>query len=145
VGAFGAINRFAINTMFINPVGYMRNVVSDWTLSRGDLWGSPLAYGRMAQTMRQAWYDVWNKTPFYHQILQEGGALMGAGASNRVAFDALMGKIREEMAADPMIDRIAKERGSGTQANRGGALSGINPKTQCGAFTICLWFLASAS
>lgn len=110
LGLFGALNRLAINIMFINPFPHMMNVLSDYAVARSGLWGTR-GDGTLAPFIRQAFTDVWNKTPFYHQVLKQGGALMGADASNTVAFGALMNKLRLDMMRDPQIARIAKETG----------------------------------
>ncbi len=107
----GNINRFAISSMFINPIGHMRNVLSDYVLARGGLWASPPAYARAAGHMRAAVNDVMKLTPFYRDVMKAGGSTMSVSHQNRIAYQTALDKARQDMTTLPFIDEIARTTG----------------------------------
>ena len=113
------INRVSIASMFLNPTGHMRNVLSDYILARGGLWASPPAYARQGASIRAAVGDILSagiregprSSQFYRDVLKAGGALQGASHQNRILYQALIDRARDEMSRLPNIDAIAKETG----------------------------------
>lgn len=111
LSVFGAMNRFAVNAMFLNPFGHMRNVLSDAVLARGDLWYQPAPYAALARSLKLAWNDMWNMTPFYRDVMKAGGSTMGAGYRNSVAYSALLDRARRDMVKLPGMEDFARTTG----------------------------------
>lgn len=105
------LNRFAISAMFLNPIGHMRNVVSDFALGRGGAWLNPGSYPAAIRAAQAAWEDVRTGSPFYRDVMKAGGSLMGAGQENRIAYQMLFEKARRELTTLPNIDAIARHTG----------------------------------
>lgn len=110
-GLFSAINRTAINTLFLNPFGHMRNVTADALLARGHLWFDPLSYPGFAQTMKAAFNDVWKRSPFYYQVMNAGGSTMGASFENRILYQTLADRAKFEMTRLPHFEEVARATG----------------------------------
>lgn len=107
----GDITHAAISALFLNPLGHMRNVASDYALSRGNLWWNPASYAGAVRHTRDAFRDVMRDSPFYHDVMRAGGALMGASNENRLLYQALVNRAHTDMTSLPFMDAVAKSTG----------------------------------
>jgi hypothetical protein len=114
----GALNRFGINALFVNPLPHMRNAFWDAALARGDLWWNPASLPGAAKAMKDAFMDtafIYQRngkiSPFYAEVMKNGGPMMGYNAQSRLMYDALLRRAHRDMTQLPNLDNIAKATG----------------------------------
>jgi hypothetical protein len=114
----GAANRFGINALFVNPLPHMRNAFWDAALARGDLWWNPASLPGAAKAMKDAFMDtafIYQRngkiSPFYAEVMKNGGPMMGYNAQSRLMYDALLRRAHRDMTQLPNLDNIAKATG----------------------------------
>lgn len=111
LGLFGKINRIAINTLFLNPFGHIRNVIGDALLARGSLWADRMAEPNFPHNMKAAFKDVTTRSPLYYRVMNHGGSTMGAGFESSILYRTLVDRVRDEMTRLPHMEQIARETG----------------------------------
>lgn len=87
------VNRFAIGSMFWNPLVHDLNMTSDWFTSRG--WDNlnPLAIGRGFKTTAQATKSVVTQDATFERLVHNGLALQTPGILTRNFFEKILGDL----------------------------------------------------
>jgi hypothetical protein len=119
-----------VKAIMLNPLPHMMNEFMHLWNARGlSGWVSPSGLSSLARTGTQAWKDVMNQTPYYRELMTEGGSILGATPRN-VLFDRILESASKEMMGDKGLNRsvgsLAKKIGT-TAAD---LYNGISRKSQ---------------
>jgi len=94
-------NQLATRALFWQPITHAMNVGAHWAVARGWDWLNPIGYGRLVKTMSKAAKEVVTMGPEMQRLMREGSAMMSPSAETREFYNVLMGKLGEDMRAQP--------------------------------------------
>lgn len=83
------INRFAVGSIFWNPLPHVENVATHWFTGRGWDNFTPQGMKRFGQTMPEAVKEVVTQGPKYQQMLKEGGSLVYGGVAQKNFYEQI--------------------------------------------------------
>ena len=79
-----------IKNMMLNPLPHMMNEVAHlWNLRGLSGWVLPNRIADLAITGKRAWTDVATQSPFYREVMREGGTALGADPRNNAYWDQI--------------------------------------------------------
>ena len=98
------IQNLLVGSMFVLPVGHIRNVGAHYVIGRGLDWGYRNPH------LAQAATEVWNLGPVYQKFIRNNGPAMYPGAAD--IHGKLVDKLLNDMARDPGWEITAKSLGT---------------------------------
>jgi hypothetical protein len=108
-----------VKNMMLNPLPHMFNEVMHLWNARGLSGWVPGTGGlsRLAESGKQAWRDVGMQTPFYREIMREGGSILGADPRNthfEPLFDFQKKALENNAGVTKSMTGLAKALGTTT-------------------------------
>jgi len=108
------INRFAVGSLFWNPIPHVENVAGHWYTSRGWEWLKPTGWYNLFSDGARAIKSVITLDDDYKNLLKEGSALISGGVHNADFYRTLAKKFGLEVQRNAgEWEKIANRMGIG--------------------------------
>lgn len=113
------MNHWLISSLFVSPIGHLRNEAAHFVPTAGWQMINPAGLARMLYYGRQAAHDVYTMSPRYEEFKRNDGALLGSATRTRNFTQLMWTKWLHEVAADEggRWSQVAKYSGFGTLRN----------------------------
>jgi hypothetical protein len=119
-----------VKAIMLNPLPHMMNEFMHIWNARGLTgWVSPSGLSSLAKTGAQAWKDVMQQTPYYRELMTEGGSILGATPRN-VLFDRIIEAASKEMMGDKGLNRSVGSLAKKLGTSAADLYNGISRKSQ---------------
>jgi hypothetical protein len=107
------VNRFAVGSLFWQPITHIENVAGHWYVARGFDWIRPTGVYSLFADGARAIKEVITMGKDYQSMLKHGSALISGGVENADFYMAMAKKFGLEVERDPRWAQIANKVGLG--------------------------------
>lgn len=108
-------NRFAVGSLFWNPIPHIENVAGHWYVGRGWDWVRPTQYAPLVKTSLRAIKSVITQDELYRDLLKKGSGLISGGVANKDFYLKMAKKFELDVQRDPSAwEKVGRTLGMGT-------------------------------
>jgi len=108
------ITRFAVQSLFWNPIVHGANVAYHWATARGWDWLHPIIMAKLPMRMARSVLEVTTQGSKYQQLLREGSGLIYGSVANEEFYRVILKTFGESVKREPWKwDPVARAMGVG--------------------------------